>query len=215
MLHAYFTSSLPTVVIAGILDSPPRRLYPMHCLMTNDICVLVSMEDVSLEMSLDTCFIRMLMATANRFVSLVCLALILERGAVVVFGSIDGFRLLQELKTHTAIGMPDQVTMHEPGTWIVGFESNDGPPRNESLRGPSTEKEDSIAADWVVKTQLANHVTGEDASSLSQDGEIVSVKMHGVRGLEIVLDHKVNPVVGRAIEDGSVAVQGAVVSQAG
>ena len=187
----------------------------MHCLMTNDISMLVSMENVSIEMSLDTCFVRMLMATANGFISLIRLALVLERGAVVIFRRIDGSWLLEELKSHTTICVPDQVTVHEPGTRIVGLKTNNSPSRNECLWGAATEKQGSVAANRVIKAELTDHVGGENSSALSKNGEIVSVKMHRMRCLEIVLDHKVDPIVGRAIEDGSITVQRAVVGQAG
>jgi hypothetical protein len=53
-------------------------------------------------------------------------ALILELGAVGITLGVDVVRTLDPLESETAVDVPDNVAMHQPSTWVVGLETDDG-----------------------------------------------------------------------------------------
>jgi len=183
--------------------------------MTNNI--LVSMgENVLLHMALlETRLIRILDASTASLVCVVCSTLILELGLVVVLAGTNLGWSLKVLKSHTTVSMPDNMAMHEPGTWVIGLESNDRPAGAHCCWVASTEKKGSVSSDWVGEVELSNHVGCEHTTTLAEESEIVAVKVHRVRGDEVVLDHKVGPRVCRTVQDDSTAVDRAVVSDVG
>lgn len=179
--------------------------------MAENISVRVAKPLVAAQVSFDTGLIGVLLMATSISVGFVVRALLLKLSAVVV---LDLGRALEILETHTTVSVPDQVAVHDPGAWVVGLETDDSPTRNEGLRSAATEKQSSVSSDGVVEVELSNHVRCENTTTLSEDGEVVSVKMHGVRSLEVVLDHEIYPRVGGAIEHDGISEQGAVVGQA-
>ena len=137
----------------------------------------------------------------------------MEAIAVVVLASVDLLWSLKVLKTHTTVSVPDDVAMHDPGTWIVSLETNDGPARCECNWGTETSEQSSVSSNGVIEIKLANHTSGEDTSALAKHREVVTVKMHWVRCLEVVLDNEVYPVTSGTIEHNSIGIDGAVVGQ--
>lgn len=167
---------------------------------------------VRLQMSsLDTGLIGM-SAVTSVLICLVGRALVLEI-RIIVSDGIDLIGSLKELKAHTTIGVPDNVTVHEPGARVVSLEADDCPARDKCLWGAATEEQNSISSYRVLEIELANHVGCEDTSSLTKHRKVMTVQMHGVRCLEVVLNDEVDPRICRAVEDSSVAEERAVVRQ--
>lgn len=134
--------------------------------MAENISVGVAEALVAAQVSLETGLILVLLCATRSLVVFVGLALLLESIIVVV---LDLGGTLKVLETHTAVGVPDQMAMHDPGTWVVGLEANDSPARNESLWGTTAEEQSSITADGVVEVELSNHICGENTTALAQD----------------------------------------------
>lgn len=130
----------------------------------------------------------------------------------VRFGSIVGDLTwsLDELHTHTTVGVPDDVTVHDPRTRVVGLETDDGPTWDWILRGSRTEEKNSITSRRVDEVQRWDVSSGEESSFfLTEDREIVAVKMHRVGSDELVLNDPVDPGVSSLVKDDSVRVESA------
>lgn len=183
-----------------------------HALMAENVGMRVAEAAVAAQVALETGLVLVLLLATGALVVFVCLALLLESVVVVV---LDLLGALEILETHTTVGVPDQMAMHDPGTRVVGLEADDSPAGNEGGWGTTTEEQDSVTSDGIVELELSNHVRGENTTTLAEDGEVVTVKMHGVRGLEVVLNDKVYPLVGRSIKQSGVAVHRAVVWKIG
>ena len=158
--------------------------------MADNISVRVAETVAGVQVTLETGLIGVLLVATSIYVRLVAGTLLLELSAVVV---LDLSGALEVLETHTTVSVPDQVAMHNPGTWVVSLETDDSPAGNKGLRATSTEEESSVSSNGVVEVKLTNHVGRENTTALSEDGEVVPVKMHWVRCLEVVLDHEVDP----------------------
>lgn len=181
----------------------------------HDVAVRVSPRVTALEMSLDAGFVRRLDLTTGGLVRLVRSAFALETLAVVVLASGNLRGALEILQAHATVGVPDQVTVHHPRARVVGLEANNRPAGSEASGAGEAKEEGGVTANRVVEVEKSNHVGGEHSTALTEHGEIVAVKMHGVRGLEVVLNHKVDPRLGWAVQDIQVRVQGAVIAQGG
>jgi len=60
-------------------------------------------------------------------------------------GSSDGVGALEELHSQTFTNVPSDMTVHQPGTWIVRWEAN---------YQPTTARQDSgVATRWIVPVQ--------------------------------------------------------------
>jgi len=123
-----------------------------------------------------------------------------EVGVVIVF---DIAGSLNELQSKTAVNVTRNVTMHEPGTRVIGLETNDSVSGRETRTSRALE-DDGITTGRVVKVESADHVTCESTSASAQDGDVVTVDVHGVRSKELVLNDKVHPLIG-LVENDAVA----------
>ena len=186
-------------------------LVNAHHLMTGVMSMSLLAVSMSLNITLDARLVVDVVESTSSLVGVIELALILEAVAAIVRGRINAVWLLDELQTHTAVSVPDDVTMHDPGTRVVGLETNNGPATlRGTLRTSDTEEKRGITADRVGEVEAAGLVGGEDTLALAQDSEIVTVQMHGVRSDEVVLDDEVNPVSCGAIKNNVVGVDGVV-----
>lgn len=129
-------------------------------------------------------------------ISLIAAALLLEVIGHVA-GSVYVVLTLDELHGKTAINVPHNMAMHEPGTWIVSFETHHSP--------AIALKHSSITTRWVVEIERSSIGSGERALALAEKGEVVAVKMDGMTREELVLDDEVNPLVRTVVEIYSVA----------
>ena len=89
--------------------------------------------------------------------------------------------------------MPDDVAVHEPRAWVVGLEADDG----VALAG----QHGGVATSRIGKVERGDKGGVEDADALAEEGEVVAVQMHGMRGEELVLDNEVVPAIGLAQGD--------------
>lgn len=65
--------------------------------------------------------------------------------------------------------MPCDVAMESPGTWVVGFESDN----DEATNG----EEDDVAARWIVEFGVESCVA-ISFTRLLEEGKVVAVEMH-------------------------------------
>ena len=164
-----------------------------------------------LQISLQSRLITKMSLTARLHIGIISSTLALEAVAAVVLSRIDRIRLFNILQRHAAVGVPDDVAMHDPGARVVGLEADDCPAALGSAAcAGDAEQQGSVAADGVGEVEGGGVGGGEDAFALAEDGEVVAVEMDRVGGLEIVLDHEVDPVAGGAVEDYGVGVDRAI-----
>ena len=133
---------------------------------------------------------------SSRGVGRVLVALVLEGVGESVLGSWDLGWTLQELHGETARGVPRNVAVHEPGTWVVGDEANDGV--------ALASQHGSVTTRWAIEVQRADQARGEMTLALAEEGKVVTVQMHWVGCEELVLDDEVDPLVGTLRDDGNV-----------
>ena len=136
----------------------------------------------------------------GRLVRSQCRTFILKVGVDICVGG-DIVRSLNELQSKTAVNVPGNVTVHEPGTRVVSLETNDCVASGVT-RTCRTLKHDSIATSRVVEVQSADQITGECASASAEDGHIMTVNVQRMRSKELVLDDKVDPYVGLVENEG-------------
>jgi hypothetical protein len=77
------------------------------------------------------------------------------------------------------------VTMHQPSSWIIGFERYDEIARCW---------QHSSVPPWRV-TQGQSDIRGISAGALCEDEEVVPVKMYGMWSAKGCLDHNIYPFV--------------------
>ena len=128
--------------------------------------------------------------------SLIPVALALEAVGEGVLGGGDVSRALKELHRQTALDVPRDVAVHEPGAWVVGHEADNG----VALRG----QHGGVTTRWAVKVERADQAGREGTGTLAEDGEVMAVQMHWVRDEELVLDDEVDPLVGTLSDDSDV-----------
>lgn len=89
----------------------------------------------------------------------------------VVFGA--DFRLaLEELHAEARGYVEGNVAVHEPGAWVVGFESQD--------EVASSGEISRVATDGVVRSESRNVAIPDRVFYLGEDVEVVAVEMDGV-----------------------------------
>jgi hypothetical protein len=132
---------------------------------------------------------------------------------VDVLAGGDVTRSLDELQGETAVNVPGNVAMHEPGTRVVSLETDDCVASGET-RTSRTLQHDSVTTGRVDEVEGADQVTGEGTSAGAENRHIVAVNVQRMRGKELVLDDEVDPGVG-LVEDDRVADEavGATISQ--
>ena len=78
---------------------------------------------------------------------------------------------LEELQREALADVPADMAVHQPGTWVVGFESDDGP--------AGAGEHGDVAAGRVFEVEQVHHAGGvEGAVAGAQEGEVVAVEMH-------------------------------------
>lgn len=80
---------------------------------------------------------------------------------------------LKKLHTHTLVGMPGNVAVHQPGTWVVDDESHNKP--------ASSRQHCCITSGGLFIVQRAASRGGEVPYSGTEDEEVVAVEMDGMR----------------------------------
>ena len=126
---------------------------------------------------------------------------------------LDTLKVLDDLERKAHGCMPANVAMHEPDTWVVGLESED------QVAASAVDwvewHERNVTARWVVGVEDNRAVVGSLA--LSQDEEVVTVKMDRVRQWDWRLNDDIDPFakiwhfngkVARVGWDGAVVVDG-------
>lgn len=91
---------------------------------------------------------------------------------------IDLVWALDELHGQTTLNVPHNVAVHEPGTWVVGLEADDGVTQRRARA--ATSEHDCVTTGRVDEVEGAD--VGECAEAFAEDGHVVTVQMHGVRG---------------------------------
>ena len=129
------------------------------------------------------------------------LALLLEAGLAHVRLGRDVVRALDPLEGEAAVDVPHDVAVHEPRAWVVRLEADNGVARR-AAGAAGADEHGSVAAHWVVEVEGGDERWVPGGGALAEEGEVVAVQMHGMRGEELVLDHKVVPFVGLAEVDG-------------
>jgi len=77
--------------------------------------------------ALETRLARELLATwVGGLVGSIGRALVLERLLAGVAGGTQVSWSLEPLEGETTVNVPCDMAMHQPGTWVVGLEANDG-----------------------------------------------------------------------------------------
>jgi len=114
-----------------------------------------------------------------------CLAAVVESAEVAE--RVDNLRwTFEELDTETARDVEWDVAMHQPGTWVVTWESNDEV--SASVHGVG------IADDGVIEI-VSNSLTA--TSTCTNDPEVVAVKMDWMWQGSVILDQPVGPCLRR------------------
>lgn len=174
------------------------------CVEWLDVQCLITSLETGLTRQFSTLRIGCLICCQGR-------AFILERLLVDISTSRDVVRAFNELHGKTAIKMPRDVAMHEPGSWVVSLEANDGI-SGRLARASTTLQHDSVAAHGVREVQRACLSRAEVALALTKDGHIMAVDVHRMGDKELVLDDEINPLVllceGDSIADGVVRSSG-------
>jgi hypothetical protein len=117
--------------------------------------------------------------------------LLLEIRLIGILAGIDLIRSFNELHCKTTLDVPDDMTVHEPCTWVVGLEADHGVSERCTLA--ATLKHDGVTAQRVVEVQSGG--VREGAKPGTEDGHVMTVKMHGVRWEELVGDDEVDPFI--------------------
>ena len=202
------TNTLEVLVALQTLINVPLR----HIVTTTNHIILTLVEEViEVVAGLESRLTRSdLLATSGEVV-LDVLALVLEGGLADVLLGGDIIWTLDPLHGQTAVNVPDNVAMHEPGTWVVGLEADDGVPRGGGAGGAAsaTYEHGGIATGGVDEVEGWGQGCSPSGLALAQDGEVVAVHVHGVGCEELVLDDEVVPFV-LLVEDDGVGDAGVV-----
>lgn len=134
---------------------------------------------VEVRSNLQSTFPRGDLLATRRKVVLNILALVLERSLARVLLRGDLIGPLDPLHGKTAIHVPDNMAVHEPGTWIVGLEANDGV-AGRAAGALGAHKHCGVSAVWVVEVESRDERGVPGGGSLTQNAHVVAVKMHGV-----------------------------------
>lgn len=190
-----------------LLNKPlPHRLLPPHHIIPslhNHIIKIRPLPQPTLPTG------QLLAPVRKVTLDILALPLKLRLGDVLLRRDILG--AFDPLQRKTAIDVPHDVAMHEPRARVVGLETNNGVPGG-SGGATGALQHDGVATDGVDEVECAGHAGVPDGVTLAQDGHVVAVHVHGVGGEELVLDHKVVPLVGLVEDDG---VRDGVVGSAG
>jgi len=109
-------------------------------------------------------------------------------------GADDLGRTLEELHTKTTGNVEWNVAMHEPCTWVVGWESDDGVSTSVHSVG--------VATRGVVEVESD---TRSGTSTVPNNPEVVTVEMDWVRKRSVVLEKPESPA---STSDGKTVVVG-------
>lgn len=109
-------------------------------------------------------------------------------------GADDLVWSLEELHTETTGDVEWNVAMHQPCTWVVGWERYDEVSTGWSSMGVASDRVRQVVSDTLAT-----------ASTCSNDVEVVAVKMDRMGQRSIVLDEPISPARAR---DGETVVTG-------
>lgn len=112
-------------------------------------------------------------------------ALVLERRSTRPRGGWDIVGTLNELHGKTTICVPGNVAVHDPGTWVISHEANDGITR--------AFQHGSVPTDGVVKLKRVDKARRKIANALAQERKVVAVQVERMGREELILDDKVDP----------------------
>ena len=71
--------------------------------------------------------------------------------------------------------MPDDVAMHEPCTWVVGLETDDGVTWCTGGTSSRASQHGGVTSGWVVEVQGAGEVGSPGDGALAEDRHVVTV----------------------------------------
>jgi len=109
-------------------------------------------------------------ALASGLEGLIGVALVLKGCVLCPLSSWNLVLSLNELQGKTTVNVPDNVAMHQPGTWIVSLKTDDSVTRGLKHCSVATRRVDEVEARCLASS--------ESAHSCAKEREVVTVQMH-------------------------------------